>query len=140
MADSQRKLVLAIIEFLQDSIANKTVASASIESLEVAIDCIGDAFGVDHTDDQVKQQLSIKPASLRTVFDVYLKTQERLASTTAAPQPGMSMTLTEEQKAKAEELKAAGNKALGAQSYDEAIKLYTQAIEINPNHIYYANR
>lgn len=40
-----------------------------------------------------------------------------------------------------EVLKQAGNKAFTAKKYDEAIDLFTKAIEINPkNHIYYANR
>ena len=37
-------------------------------------------------------------------------------------------------------LKEAGNKAFGNGSFEEAIKYYTQAIELTPSHIYYANR
>ena len=40
-------------------------------------------------------------------------------------------------------LKDAGNKAFLGKNYDEAIKLYTQAIEMSsgsPSHIYYSNR
>jgi tetratricopeptide (TPR) repeat protein len=37
-------------------------------------------------------------------------------------------------------LKEAGNKAFQLGSFEEAIKLYTQAIEVQDNHIYYANR
>jgi len=41
----------------------------------------------------------------------------------------------------AEELKNKGNAALSAQNYDEAIKLYTQAIALDAsNHVYYSNR
>lgn len=36
--------------------------------------------------------------------------------------------------------KEAGNKAFAAKNFDEAIKHYTAAIEITPNHIYFANR
>ena len=38
-------------------------------------------------------------------------------------------------------LKEAGNKAFGLGSFEEAIKFYTQAIELAPEgHIYWANR
>ena len=36
--------------------------------------------------------------------------------------------------------KEAGNKAFAAKNFDEAISNYSQAIAIQPNHIYYANR
>jgi tetratricopeptide (TPR) repeat protein len=39
-----------------------------------------------------------------------------------------------------EALKEAGNKSFIAGNYAEAIKNYTLAIEIQPNHIYYSNR
>ncbi|CAG8980559.1 hypothetical protein HYALB_00002557 [Hymenoscyphus albidus] len=41
----------------------------------------------------------------------------------------------------ADELKAAGNKAIAEKNFDEAIEKFTQAIEIEPtNHIFYSNR
>jgi stress-induced-phosphoprotein 1 len=41
----------------------------------------------------------------------------------------------------ANELKDQGNKALQAEDFDEAIKLYTQAIELDgTNHVFYSNR
>jgi tetratricopeptide (TPR) repeat protein len=39
-----------------------------------------------------------------------------------------------------ESIKEAGNKAFGLGSFEEAIKLYTQAIELQASHIYYSNR
>ena len=47
-----------------------------------------------------------------------------------------------EQLSPADQAKADGNKAMGAQNYDEALKKYTEAIELaeKPNHIYYSNR
>ncbi|KAJ1991244.1 Small glutamine-rich tetratricopeptide repeat-containing protein 2 [Dimargaris cristalligena] len=149
MDDTQRKLVVAIIDYLQGSIANNTVHSSNAESLEVAIDCIAESFGVDLSDEAQRSQLSIKPATLQNVFDIYLKTQDKMAAKkTASSNDSASgasddypAPLTDEQKAKAEELKAAGNKALSSQQYADAIRLYTEAIAINPhNHIYFANR
>ena len=37
-------------------------------------------------------------------------------------------------------LKEAGNKAFGLGSFEEAVKFYTQAIELQANHVYYSNR
>jgi hypothetical protein len=45
----------------------------------VAMQCIGEAFGVDGTDESQKQQYSTKPATLLSIFDVYLKTKSKAA-------------------------------------------------------------
>lgn len=37
-------------------------------------------------------------------------------------------------------LKEAGNKAFGLGSFEEAIKFYSQAIELQENHVFYSNR
>lgn len=43
--------------------------------------------------------------------------------------------------ATADELKAKGNAALQAENFTEAVKFYSEAIEIDPsNHILYSNR
>jgi small glutamine-rich tetratricopeptide repeat-containing protein alpha len=41
------------------------------------VQCIGEAFGVDVADEAQKQQLSVKPANLMQIFDVYLKTEAK---------------------------------------------------------------
>lgn len=41
--------------------------------------CIGEAFGVDPTDAAQQAQYSTKPASLTSIFDVYLKTKSKQA-------------------------------------------------------------
>ena len=48
---------------------------------------------------------------------------------------------TKENKAKAEALKAAGNKLVASKQYQEAIAKYDEAIALDPtNAVYYANR
>ena len=55
--------------------------------------------------------------------------------------PKIDQQQVADRKAKAEELKGQGNKAIGAKKYAEAVKLYTQAIELDPeNPLYYGNR
>jgi len=141
----QQKLVLSIIDFLNKSIADGTVKQDDKESLEVAVQCIGEAFGVDPSDQQQVQQLSIKPASLQSIFDLFLKTRERVAS---ASQPSSSTAVpptanppSAEDKATAEKHKQAGNAQMSAKKYDEAIDSYTKAIELDPSTpVFYSNR
>ncbi|KAJ3081928.1 hypothetical protein HK102_002029 [Quaeritorhiza haematococci] len=130
MAEVKRKkLAFAICEYLQQSIKNGTIKEDDAEGIEVAIQCIGEAFGVDPTSPDDQAAHSIKPATLLSIFDVFLnlKSQNK-------PKP-------EEKKKKAEELKGAGNKKMAEKKYVEAIDLYTQAIAVDgSNAVYYANR
>ena len=155
---SQQKLVYAIIEFLNKSLEDGTVKQDDKEGLEVAsssqnllsdpmveltavsspVQCIGEAFGVDPSDDVQSERLSIKPATLETVFDLFLKTRDKVASSSAPPK---STTPTAEDKANADKLKQKGNSLMSGKSYDEAIETYTKAIELDPtNPVYYSNR
>jgi len=141
----QQKLVLSVIDFLNDSIANGTVKQDDKESLEVAIQCIGEAFGVDPSDQQQSERLSIKPASLQSIFDLFLKTRDKVASSqtsgTPNPAPPKPASLSPEDKANAEKLKQAGNAQMSNKKYDEAIASYSGAIEIDSaNPVYYSNR
>ncbi|KAI0080039.1 hypothetical protein K474DRAFT_1582858, partial [Panus rudis PR-1116 ss-1] len=138
----KQKLVLSIIEFLNDSIKDGTVKSDDQESLEVAIQCIGEAFGVDPSDEEQRKRLSIKPTSLLNVFDVFLKTKDQLNTSTpeasSSSQPKMP---SDADKSAAETFKAKGNSLMSSKQYDEAIENYTKAIELDPtNAVYYSNR
>jgi len=155
---SQQKLVYAIIEFLNKSLEDGTVKQDDKEGLEVAsasqillsdpiveltavfslVQCIGEAFGVDPSDDDQSGMLSIKPATLETVFDLFLKTRDKVASSSAQPKPANP---TAEDKANADKLKQKGNTLMSGKNYDEAIETYTKAIELDPtNPVYYSNR
>ncbi len=129
-----KKLALAICDFLSDSIKNGTINSDDAEGIEVAVQCIAEAFGVDPSDSEQVKQLSIKPASLLSVFDLVLKTQEKVAS-------GNTAVSVEDQKKKAEECKTLANNKMAEKDYIEAIRLYTEAIQLDQqNAVYYANR
>ncbi len=144
MSDTKtQQLVLAIIEFLTASIENGTVKKDDQEGLEVAVQCIGEAFGVDPTDSAQSQRLSIKPATLPSLFQVYLKTRDKAkvspsgppAASTSAPGP------SSEEKANAEKHKLAGNQHMAAKSYTGAIQSYSKAIECDgTNPVFYSNR
>ncbi|KAF9198787.1 hypothetical protein BGZ49_000289 [Haplosporangium sp. Z 27] len=181
MADEKQKhLVFSILEFLQTSINNGTIKQDDSESIEVAIQCIGEAFGVDLNDAAQAQTYSTKPATLMSIFEVFVNAQKKLASKcfpeewdhnlddpfsalnlelgTISNNAGASSSAqsstpassssapkvsepTAEQKKSAEELKVAGNRKVNEKDYAEAIRLYGEAIALNPgNAVYYANR
>ncbi|KAF9389239.1 hypothetical protein BGX21_000153, partial [Mortierella sp. AD011] len=123
-----------------------------------AIQCIGEAFGVDLNDAAQAQTYSTKPATLMSIFEVFVNAQKKLAkkntgaaattatasspstpaSSSSAPKPSEP---TAEEKKNAEELKVAGNRKVNEKEYAEAVRLYGEAITLNPgNAVYYANR
>ena len=115
---------------------------------DVPVQCIGEAFGVGPSDKAQVDRLSIKPASLTSLFDLFLKTRDRMsagaaASSQPAPSSAAASPSTPSQKdvAEAEALKAKGNSFMGSKKYDEAIDAYGKAIALNPrNAVYYSNR
>lgn len=110
------------------------------------VQCIGEAFEVDPSNETQRNLLSVKPATLPSIFDVFLKTRDKLnapaaaspSSTTAPPQTAGP---SDEDKAAAEKLKASGNALMSSKQYDAAIEAYTKAIALDPsNAVYYSNR
>lgn len=107
--------------------------------MTLLVQCIGEAFGVDPTDQQQVERLSVKPATLQTIFDVFLKTREKVGS---APVPSASLKVpSADDKAKAEKFKQSGNTLMSSKKYDQAIESYTQAIALDStNPVYFSNR
>lgn len=140
-SENQKKLAFAICDFLAASIKNGVISQDDSEGIEVAVQCIGEAFGVDPAD--LTSSYSIKPQSLASIFDVFLNTQKKVSSAKAETKADVpaAKTLSAAQKAKAEELKGLGNKKMGDKKYQQAIDHYTQAIAIDDkNAVYWGNR
>ncbi|KAI9106154.1 hypothetical protein DFS34DRAFT_602409 [Phlyctochytrium arcticum] len=139
MADlKQKRLAFAICDFLKDSVKSGAVKTDDAEGIELAIQCIGEAFGVNHSSTADDKEYSIKPATLQQIFNVFTATQEK--NVASQPQSKGAEVKAEDQ-AKAEELKGAGNKAMAAKDFDGAIKFYSQAIDLDKrNAVFYANR
>ncbi|KAG6868552.1 hypothetical protein C0993_001248 [Termitomyces sp. T159_Od127] len=138
MSEKQQRLVSAILEFLNNSIADGTVAADDREGLEVAIQCIGEAFSVDPSDKQQAERLSVKPATLQSIFDVFLKTRDKVA---AQPSTSAPKAPSPDDKAQADAHKQRGNSLMSAKKYDDAISAYTDSVALDPtNPVYYSNR
>ncbi|KAJ3031258.1 UNVERIFIED_CONTAM: hypothetical protein HDU68_005597 [Siphonaria sp. JEL0065] len=130
-----KKLAFAICEFLNDSIVDGTIKSDDAEGMEVAIQCISESFGFDFSDEAQQKSLSIKPAGLATIFDVFVNTQKKVAESKSNQKDG------NDNKAQAEAAKTVGNKLMAEKKYKAAIAKYTEAIELDAsNAVYYANR
>ncbi|XP_019634460.1 PREDICTED: small glutamine-rich tetratricopeptide repeat-containing protein alpha-like [Branchiostoma belcheri] len=144
------KMVFAIIDFLNDQLHSGQLSGDAAESLEVAIQCLETAYGIEYKDAACAARLHTTPA-LYQLFLTHLRgqaqtdgvspTRERplqvKEETAAAP----SGVLSEEDKAKAEQLKNEGNAHMKAERYQQAVDSYTSAITVNSNNaVYYCNR
>lgn len=166
MSEKQQRLVLSIIDFLNQSINDGTIRDEDKEGLDVAgaytcrlplhlhplitvvhsslVQCIGEAFGVDPTDQEQVDRLSVKPATLQNIFEVFLKTKDKISSTSQVPPSTSSVapvSPSAEDKAAAEKYKQEGNALMSSKQYDKAINAYTEATKLDPsNPVYYSNR
>lgn len=130
MSASNKDLALAIIKFLETSVSNKTVSEDFAESIDVAIDCIADAFEVNKDDAETIAAKFGGKGLLEAV---------NAGGVLAAP--AEPVTVTAETKAKADALKGEGNKAMAAKDFDTAVAKYSEAIALDAsNVVYLSNR
>ncbi|KAK4234681.1 hypothetical protein C8A03DRAFT_37536 [Achaetomium macrosporum] len=144
---SKQRLALAICDFLSTSLTDGTLQADEKDNVEIAINCIAEAFGVDPNDKAAVSQ-AIGSQSLFQIYSVYEKLKnatppkpaaESSSSTSAPPTTGQQPT--EEQKKQAEALKSKGNAAMAQKDYPAAIDFYTQALALHPgNAIFLSNR
>lgn len=138
MAASHQDLATSIIKFLQASVADKTVSEDFSESIDVAIDCIADAFEVNKADAEgVDQKLG---GSLLQLVNGSSGNGSK-ATTGAKASVPPTANVSAETKAQADALKAEGNKAMAGKDFTLAIDKYTQAIDLDgSNVVYLSNR
>lgn len=108
-----------------------------------SVQCIGEAFGVDPSNKDEVDRLSIKPATLQSIFDVFLKTRDKVGSGPQISSGSFAQpkTPSTDDKAQAEKLKQSGNALMSSKKYDEAIDAYNQALALDStNPVYYSNR
>lgn len=106
------------------------------------VQCIGEAFGVDPSDEQQTEKLSVKPATLQSIFDVFIKTRDKVgAGQPATPTSTHPQGPSAEEKSKAEKFKQDGNAQMSGKNYDAAIECYGKAVALDANNpVYYSNR
>lgn len=133
---------MSIINFLKEAVSKKQVAEDYAESMDVAIDCIADAFEVDKDDDSkiVKDVFNGKSLS-ELLQSLEISNSASSDVSTSSESSNEVKEVDAETKAKADELKVQGNRAMALKDYPEAIAKYTEAIGLDPtNVVYLSNR
>ncbi|KAJ5131865.1 Small glutamine-rich tetratricopeptide repeat-containing protein 2 [Penicillium atrosanguineum] len=138
--ETNKRLALAIIDFLGGSLKDGTLTADDAESIEIAQSCIADTFKVDPTDEAAVKD-ALGGQSLAGIYSVYEKLRSK-----SSPQADAGASQTEKPKVGApspesDKLKSEGNALMAKKDYPAAIEKYTQALEIAPaNPIYLSNR
>jgi small glutamine-rich tetratricopeptide repeat-containing protein alpha len=150
---SKKRLALAILDFLQTSQTDGSVTPDNAEQLEVAANCIAEAFEVD-ADDAAAKKDALGGQNLLSIYNVYEKlkgkttasTEGSSSATEARPATPQTPSATASgpggpNKDEAERLKGLGNEAMKKKDYAGAVKHYTAALDVVPlNPIYLSNR
>lgn len=137
MTLDNKDAALAVIHFLKLAVASKQVGEDYAESMDVAIDCIADAFEVNKDDDASVVASKLHGKGLLEILNG-AGTGSKAASTADA---STTNEVDSDTKAKADVAKVEGNRAMLARNFPEAIAKYTEAIELDGNNVvYYSNR
>ncbi|CAN8102098.1 unnamed protein product [Discula destructiva] len=144
---SKQRLALAICDFLSTSVTDGTLPADDQDSIDVAVNCIAEAFKVDPTDKAAVSE-SIGDQNLLKIYGVFEKLQSATKPAAASASASASAStsapaseISEETKKEAEGLKSKGNAAMAQKDYPKAIDLYTQALAKHPgNAIFLSNR
>ncbi|XP_077981082.1 small glutamine-rich tetratricopeptide repeat-containing protein beta-like isoform X2 [Glandiceps talaboti] len=145
------RLVFSFIQFLESQLQSGHLSPDAAESVEVAIQCLETAYGIDTSNDALASQLRTGAPLLEIFNSAAQATQETGAGAGAGGlQPTVTITtehlpekkkVTEEEKCQAELLKVEGNNFMKSEHYRQALECYTQAISLdNCNAVYYCNR
>ena len=139
---SNKDIALSIIHFLKSSVAQKEIAEDYAESMDVAIDCIADAYEVDKDDDSKIVQSKFDGKSLAELIKLSLSGKGVASSgSTGSSATSASAEVSADIKAQADQLKVEGNRAMASRDFTEAIAKYTSAIDLDSsNVVYLSNR
>lgn len=135
MSVNNKDIALSVIHFLKQSVSKNEIPEDYAESMDVAIDCIADAFEVNKDDDAKTVEAKFGGKSLATLLSASGSSKKE--SEPVAPVKEADAATKE----KADALKAEGNRAMASKNFSEAISKYTEAIELDgSNVVYLSNR
>ena len=132
-----KRVVYQILSFLAASLNDGSIRTDDVEGIEIASQCISEAFGVDLDKAEDKKAYALPSAdSLAAILEQHVAK----SATPVAPVPA-AVVASAEDKAKAEKAKLLGNQKMAAKDYDAAIAAYGDAIALDgQNPVYYSNR
>ncbi|EDO17430.1 hypothetical protein Kpol_1037p26 [Vanderwaltozyma polyspora DSM 70294] len=140
MSVSNKDIAALIIDFLSTVVDKNEVSEDNADSLNVAMDCIAEAFEFERDSVAGVVKSSFQGNSLSS----YLNGSTSASAATTTADETVKVNVTEddtEASEAAEALKLEGNKAMAGKDYELAIKKYTEAIATLPtNAVYFANR
>lgn len=141
MASTQKRTAYLLLSFLQSSLQDGSIRADDVEGIEVASQCISEAFGVDLESEADKRAYSIAPETLASVLEKHVQAAASAAPTSATPAPTPSGPASAADKALAEKAKSSGNQLMAGKDYAGAIAAYGQAIALDGgNKVYWSNR
>ena len=123
MSDASKPLAFAIASWL---------STQNDEKLKQAAELVSSACSFDPKSASDKEKYAKNSPGLQAIFDVFLKTQQRMntGNAAASSETESEKKPSEEDMNKAEALKNEGNKYMSAKDYGAALDSYTKAIEI----------
>lgn len=75
------QIIFCFLEYLQDLKKEENLKEDTIESLEVAIQCLSSAFEIDIQNQETIQKYSLKPYSISQLLSLGLKRKELINQT-----------------------------------------------------------
>lgn len=121
--NSETKLfVESILRFLKSQLETQTLTSDAAESLEVAVQCLENAYNLENND-TASEDNPLRHVNLFELFN------------------NSCLSVKSENKAEAESLKNEGNRLMKDEKYQEALIYYSRAINLDAtNPVFYCNR
>lgn len=123
VSNDTKLFVEAVLRFLRSELGTQSLTSDAAESLEVAVQCLENAYNLENND---RSKAENNPLQHVNLFDLFKST---------------CINVNDENKAEAESLKNEGNRLMKDEKYQEALLHYSRAISLDAtNPVFYCNR